>query len=102
MVNEGVKRAYTNKDNPLRPSMVSDPAGQRQNTKDNTPAITHVKIIKGDKVRVSISAKGGGSENKAQFTTLNPSDSIVDWVLKVIPEMGAGWCPPGVIGLGIG
>ena len=102
MVNEGVKRAYTNKDNPLRPSMVSDPAGQRQNTKDNTPAITHVKIIKGDKVLVSISAKGGGSENKAQFTTLNPSDSIVDWVLKVIPEMGAGWCPPGVIGIGIG
>lgn len=102
MVNEGVKGAYTNKDNPLRPSMVSDPAGQRQNTKDNTPAITHVKIIKGDKVSVSISAKGGGSENKAQFTTLNPSDSIVDWVLKVIPEMGAGWCPPGVIGIGIG
>jgi len=82
--------------------MVSDPAGQRQNTKDNTPAITHVKIIKGDKVHVSISAKGGGSENKAQFTTLNPSDNIVDWVLKVIPEMGAGWCPPGVIGIGIG
>ncbi len=102
MVNEGVKRAYTNKDNPLRPSMVSDPAGQRLNTKDNTPAITHVKMIKGDKVRVSISAKGGGSENKAQFTTLNPSDSIVDWVLKVIPEMGAGWCPPGVVGIGIG
>jgi fumarate hydratase class I len=102
MVNEGVKRAYTNKDNPLRPSMVLDPAGQRQNTKDNTPAITHVKIIKGDKVHVSISAKGGGSENKAQFTTLNPSDNIVDWVLKVIPEMGAGWCPPGVIGIGIG
>jgi fumarate hydratase class I len=82
--------------------MVSDPAGKRQNTKDNTPAITHVKIIKGDKVHISISAKGGGSENKAQFTTLNPSDSIVDWVLKVIPEMGAGWCPPGVLGIGIG
>ena len=102
MINEGVKRAYTNQDNPLRPSMVSDPAGKRQNTKDNTPAITHVKIIKGDKVHISISAKGGGSENKAQFTTLNPSDSIVDWVLKVIPEMGAGWCPPGVLGIGIG
>jgi fumarate hydratase class I len=82
--------------------MVSDPAGKRQNTKDNTPAITHVKLIKGDKVSISISAKGGGSENKAQFITLNPSDSIVDWVLKVIPEMGAGWCPPGVIGIGIG
>ncbi|MSQ81295.1 MAG: fumarate hydratase, partial [Candidatus Methylopumilus sp.] len=102
MVNEGVKRAYTNQDNPLRPSMVSDPAGKRQNTKDNTPAVTHVKLIKGDKVNISISAKGGGSENKAQFTTLNPSDSIVDWVLKVIPEMGAGWCPPGVVGIGIG
>jgi fumarate hydratase class I len=102
MVNEGVKRAYTNKENPLRPSIVSDPAGRRQNTNDNTPAITHVKIIKGSKVHISIGAKGGGSENKAQFTTLNPSDSIVDWVLKVIPEMGAGWCPPGVIGIGIG
>ena len=102
MVNEGVKRAYTNQDNPLRPSMVLDPVGKRQNTKDNTPAITHVKIIKGDKVHISISAKGGGSENKAQFTTLNPSDNIVDWVLKVIPEMGAGWCPPGVVGIGIG
>ena len=102
MVNEGVKRAYTNKDNPLRPSIVSDPAGKRQNTKDNTPAVTHVKLIQGNKVHVSVSAKGGGSENKAQFTTLNPSDSIVDWVLKVIPEMGAGWCPPGVIGIGIG
>ncbi|MBW0156384.1 MAG: fumarate hydratase [Candidatus Methylopumilus sp.] len=102
MVNEGVKRAYSNQDNPLRPSMVSDPAGKRQNTKDNTPAITHVKLIKGNKVSISISAKGGGSENKAQFITLNPSDSIVDWVLKVIPEMGAGWCPPGVIGIGIG
>ena len=102
MVNEGVKRAYTNQENPLRPSMVSDPAGKRQNTKDNTPAVTHVKLIQGDKVHISISAKGGGSENKAQFITLNPSDSIVDWVLKVIPEMGAGWCPPGVIGIGIG
>jgi fumarate hydratase class I len=102
MVNEGVKRAYTNQDNPLRPSIVSDPAGKRQNTNNNTPAITHVKIIQGDKVHISISAKGGGSENKAQFTTLNPSDSIVDWVLKVVPEMGAGWCPPGVIGIGIG
>jgi fumarate hydratase class I len=102
MVNEGVKRAYTSQDNPLRPSMVSDPAGMRQNTKDNTPAVTHVNLIRGDKVNISISAKGGGSENKAQFITLNPSDSIVDWVLKVIPEMGAGWCPPGVIGIGIG
>ncbi len=102
MVNEGVKHAYTQKDNPLRPSIVSDPAGKRQNTNDNTPAITHIKVIKGDKVHISISAKGGGSENKAQFTTLNPSDSIVDWVLKVIPEMGAGWCPPGIVGIGIG
>lgn len=102
MVNKGVSQAYLNRDNPLRASMVSDPAGKRINTKDNTPAITHVKIVQGNKVNVSIAAKGGGSENKAQFVILNPSDSVVDWILEKIPQMGAGWCPPGVLGVGIG
>jgi len=102
MVNKGVSHAYLNRDNPLRASMVSDPAGKRINTKDNTPAITHVKLVQGNKVSVSIAAKGGGSENKAQFAILNPSDSIVDWILEKIPQMGAGWCPPGVLGVGIG
>lgn len=102
MVNLGVKRAYENKENPLRASMVSDPAGKRVTTRDNTPAITHVKLVQGNKVKVSIAAKGSGSENKAQFTVLNPSDSIVDWILEKIPKMGAGWCPPGVLGVGIG
>lgn len=102
MVNQGVSQAYMNRDNPLRASMVTDPAGKRVNTKDNTPAITHVKLVQGNKVSVSIAAKGGGSENKAQFVILNPSESIVDWILEKIPQMGAGWCPPGVLGVGIG
>jgi len=102
MVNQGVSQAYLSEDNPLRASMVRDPAGKRINTTDNTPAITHVKLVQGNKVSVSIAAKGGGSENKAQFVILNPSESIVDWVLEKIPQMGAGWCPPGVLGVGIG
>ena len=102
MVNEGVHRAYLLPDNKLRASIVSDPAGKRQNTKDNTPAITHVELVLGDTVEVSVAAKGGGSENKAKFVMLNPNDSIVDWVLEVVPQMGAGWCPPGMLGIGIG
>jgi len=102
MVDEGVRRAYTNPDNPLRASIVADPAGARRNTRDNTPAVTHVRLVAGDKVSVRIGAKGGGSENKSKFAMLNPSDSIVDWVLKMVPTMGGGWCPPGQIGIGIG
>ena len=102
MVNEGVRRAYTHADNPLRASVLSDPAGVRKNTRDNTPAVIHYEIVPGDKVEVTCAAKGGGSENKAQFTVLNPSDSIVDWVLSVLPKMGAGWCPPGILGIGVG
>ncbi len=102
MVDEGVRRAYTNPDNPLRASVLADPAGTRKNTRDNTPAVVHVEMVPGDKVDVTVAAKGGGSENKAHFTVLNPSDSIVDWVLSVLPEMGAGWCPPGILGIGIG
>ena len=102
MVNEGVRRAYNHPDNVLRASVVSDPLGARSNTKDNTPAVIHTEIVLGDKIEVHIAAKGGGSENKAKFTILNPSDSIVDWVLDTIPKMGAGWCPPGIIGIGVG
>jgi fumarate hydratase class I len=102
MVDEGVRRAYTNPVNPLRASVLTDPAGSRRNTKDNTPAVLYTELVPGDTVDVKVAAKGGGSENKAKFTVLNPSDSIVDWVLKVVPEMGAGWCPPGILGLGIG
>lgn len=102
LINEGVRRAYTDADNPLRASIVSDPAGARKNTRDNTPAVTHVSLVSGDKVEVELSAKGGGSENKAQFTMLNPGESIVDWVLEMVPKMGAGWCPPGMLGIGIG
>ena len=102
MINEGVRRAYTNTDNPLRASVLADPAGSRWNTRDNTPAVIHTEIVPGDKLEVTCAAKGGGSENKAQFTILNPSDSIVDWVLSVVPKMGAGWCPPGQLGIGIG
>ena len=102
MVNEGVRRAYLHPDNTLRASIVNDPAGARRNTRDNTPAITHISLVPGDKVEVSIAAKGGGSENKAKFVMLNPNDSIVDWVLKTVPTMGAGWCPPGMLGIGIG
>jgi fumarate hydratase class I len=102
MVDEGVRRAYTHPDNVLRASVLSDPAGARQNTRDNTPAVVHVEMVAGDKVDVTVAAKGGGSENKTKFVMLNPSDSIVDWVLKTVPTMGAGWCPPGLLGLGIG
>ena len=102
MVNEGVRRAYLLPENKLRASIVSDPAGKRANTKDNTPAVVHVSLVVGDKVEVSIAAKGGGSENKAKLTMLNPNDSIVDWILEVVPQMGAGWCPPGMLGIGIG
>ncbi len=102
MVNEGVRRAYLHPDNTLRASIVNDPAGTRKNTKDNTPAITHVELVQGNTVEVTIAAKGGGSENKAKLAMLNPNDSIVDWVLEVVPTMGAGWCPPGMLGIGIG
>src|SRR5712691_13007963 len=102
LVNEGVRRAYTDKDNPLRASMLADPDGKRKSTGDNTPAVTHVELVPGDKVEVIVAAKGGGSENKSKFAMLLPSDSIVDWVLKTMPTMGAGWCPPGMLGIGIG
>ncbi len=102
MVNEGVRRAYLLPENKLRASIVSDPAGLRGNTKDNTPAVVHVALVTGDKVKVQIAAKGGGSENKAKLAMLNPNDSIVDWILDVVPKMGAGWCPPGILGIGIG
>jgi len=102
MVNEGVRRAYLLPENKLRASIVADPAGKRANTKDNTPAVVHVSLVAGDKVEVSIAAKGGGSENKAMLAMLNPNDSIVDWILEVVPQMGAGWCPPGMLGIGIG
>jgi len=102
MVNEGVRQAYNNPDNVLRASILADPAGARKNTKDNTPAVIHYEIVEGDTVDVHIAAKGGGSENKSKMAMLNPSDSIVDWVLKTVPTMGAGWCPPGMLGIGIG
>jgi len=102
MVNEGVRRAYRHPDNILRASILSDPAGKRINTKDNTPAVIHMEVVPGDKVEINVAAKGGGSEAKAKFAMLNPSDSIVDWVLKTVPTMGAGWCPPGILGIGIG
>jgi fumarate hydratase class I len=102
MVNEGVRRGYTNVDNVLRASIVDDPAGKRRNTGDNTPAVIHTRIIPGDTVDVRLAAKGGGSENKSKLAMLNPSDSIVDWVVRTVPTMGAGWCPPGMLGIGIG
>ncbi|PID44471.1 MAG: fumarate hydratase [Proteobacteria bacterium] len=102
MINEGVRRAYTHPDNVLRASILADPAGQRSNTKDNTPAVIHMSVVPGDTVEVELAAKGGGSENKTKMAMLNPSDSIVDWVLKTVPTMGAGWCPPGMLGIGIG
>jgi fumarate hydratase class I len=102
MVNEGVRRAWTDADNPLRASILADPAGARRNTRDNTPAVVHVDLVPGDLVDVRIAAKGGGSENKSRFVMLNPSDSILDWVLATVPAMGAGWCPPGMLGIGIG
>jgi len=102
MINEGVRRAYADPDNPLRASVLADPAGKRNNTKDNTPAVVHFEIVPGDHVDVICGAKGGGSEAKAKFAMLNPSDDLVEWILKTVPTMGAGWCPPGIIGVGIG
>ena len=102
MINEGVKRAYDHPDNKLRASVLADPAGKRTNTKDNTPAVIHYEIVAGDDVEVICAAKGGGSEAKSKMAMLNPSDSIVDWIIKTIPSMGAGWCPPGILGVGIG
>ncbi len=102
MVNEGVRRAYLDPDNKLRASVLADPAGARRNTRDNTPAVVHYTIVPGDTVDVNVAAKGGGSEAKSKFAMLNPSDSVVDWVLKTVPTMGAGWCPPGMLGIGIG
>jgi fumarate hydratase class I len=102
MVDEGVRRAYLDKDNPLRASVLADPAGKRRSTKDNTPAVVHYEIVPGDHVEVICAAKGGGSEAKAKFAMLNPSDDLVEWVLKTVPTMGAGWCPPGILGIGIG
>ncbi|MBS7457150.1 fumarate hydratase [Coralloluteibacterium stylophorae] len=102
MVNEGVRRAYAHPDNRLRASVLADPAGRRQNTKDNTPAVVNMTVVPGDTVDVIVAAKGGGSEAKSKFAMLNPSDSIVDWVLRTVPTMGAGWCPPGMLGIGIG
>jgi len=102
MVNEGVRRAYGHPDNKLRASIVADPAFSRVNTRDNTPAVTHVEMVPGDHLEIALAAKGGGSENKSKFVMLNPSDNIVDWVVKTVPLMGAGWCPPGMLGIGIG
>ena len=102
MINEGVRRAYTHPDNVLRASILADPAGARKNTGDNTPAVIHMEVVAGDEVEVHVAAKGGGSENKAKMVMLNPSDSIVDWVVNTIPTLGAGWCPPGILGIGVG
>ena len=102
MINEGVRRAYKNPDNILRASVLADPDGARKNTGDNTPAVINYKIVPGDTIDFHVAAKGGGSEAKSKFAMLNPSDSVVDWVLKMVPTMGAGWCPPGILGIGIG
>ncbi|WP_448211159.1 fumarate hydratase [Colwellia sp. MEBiC06753] len=102
MVDEGTRRAYLNPDNPLRASIVADPAGTRKNTKDNTPSVVHLDLVAGGEVEVMIAAKGGGSENKTKMVMLNPSDSVADWVVETLPKMGAGWCPPGMLGIGIG
>jgi fumarate hydratase, class I len=102
MVNEGVRRAYLHPENKLRASIVADPAFTRVNTRDNTPAVVHIELVPGDNVEITVAAKGGGSENKAKFAMLNPSDSIRDWVVNTVPLMGAGWCPPGMLGIGIG
>ncbi len=102
MVNEGVRRAYQNSDNVLRASILSDPDGARKNTGDNTPAVIHYSIVPGNTIDVHVAAKGGGSEAKSKFAMLNPSDNLVDWVLDMVPKMGAGWCPPGMLGIGVG
>jgi fumarate hydratase, class I len=101
-INQGVREGYLNPDNSLRASVVADPQFERKNTKDNTPAVINVQLVPGNKLDITVAAKGGGSENKAKFVMLNPSDSVVDWVLKTVPLMGAGWCPPGMLGIGIG
>jgi fumarate hydratase class I len=101
-VNEGVRRGYLDPDNTLRASVLADPIFERKNTKDNTPAVVHMSVVPGHTVDVTVAAKGGGSENKSKFIMMNPSDSIVDWVLKTVPTMGAGWCPPGMLGIGVG
>ncbi len=101
-VNEGVRRGYLDPDNKLRASVLDDPLFERRNTRDNTPAVIHVELVPGDKVDITVAAKGGGSENKSKFVMMNPSDSLVDWVLKTVPTMGAGWCPPGMLGIGVG
>ena len=101
-INEGVRQGYNNADNKLRGSIVSDPEFERKNTKDNTPAVINVEIVAGNKLDITVAAKGGGSENKSKLVMLNPGDSVVDWVLKTVPTMGAGWCPPGMLGIGIG
>jgi fumarate hydratase class I len=102
LINEGVRRAYMDPANKLRASIVSDPAFKRANTRDNTPAVIHAEFAAGDTVEITVAAKGGGSENKSMFAMLNPSDSVADWVLEMVPHMGAGWCPPGMLGVGIG
>lgn len=102
MINEGVRRAYLDPQNKLRASIVADPAGKRTGTRDNTPAVIHTELVPGEHVEITVAAKGGGSENKSMFAMLNPSDSVADWVVSVVPEMGAGWCPPGMLGVGIG
>ena len=102
MINEGVRRGFSLPENILRPSVLADPDGARVNTQDNTPAVIHYKVVPGAEVNIEIAAKGGGSEAKAKFVMLNPSDSVVDWILDVVPSMGAGWCPPGILGVGIG
>lgn len=101
-INEGVRRGYNNPENKLRASIVADPLFERKNTRDNTPAVIHMELVPGNTVDVQVAAKGGGSENKSKFVMLNPSDSLVDWVMKTVPTMGAGWCPPGILGIGIG
>ncbi len=101
-VNDGVRKGYLNPDNVLRASIVADPHFERKNTKDNTPAVIHMTLVPGNTVDVQVAAKGGGSENKSKFVMMNPSDSLVDWVMKTVPTMGAGWCPPGMLGIGIG
>jgi fumarate hydratase, class I len=102
MVDAGVRRAYLDPDNKLRASLQADPAGARKNTKDNTPACVSMELVQGSTVEITVAAKGGGSEAKSKFVMLNPNDSVVDWVLKTVPTMGAGWCPPGMLGIGIG
>jgi fumarate hydratase class I len=102
VIDEGVRRAYRNPDNPLRASVLADPAFTRRNTRDNTPCVLHVEMVRGSTVSIDVAAKGGGSENKSKFKMMNPSDSIVDWVIDMLPQMGAGWCPPGMLGIGIG